>query len=133
MRLIIAAVVAVTPVVANAGPIYLKCEFDPALDKDRRAPMNVTLNENESTVTWTFSNTEPVFSSKAAFLAGSVAFGSSKVGGETLGGFSIDRTNLTLSERKMDTPSKPITAQTEFTYRFVPVGACKIVQLERAF
>src|SRR3546814_2964615 len=76
--------------------------------------MNVTLNENESTVTWTFANNERVYSSKAAFLADSVAFGSSRIGNDTIGGFTIDRTNLTLRERKMNVPSAPITAQTEF-------------------
>ena len=118
---------------AEAAPVYLHCQFDPALDENRRAPMDVTLNESESTVTWTFANNEHVFSSKAAFLADSVAFGSSKIGRETMGGFTIDRTNLTLRERKMNIPNTPVTAQTEFTYRFEPVGTCTIVQLKRAF
>ena len=118
---------------AHAEPVYLHCQFDPALDESHRAPMNVTLNENESTVTWTFVNNERVFSSKAAFLADSVAFGSSKIGNDTIGGFTIDRTNLALRERKMNAPSAPITAQTEFTYRFVSIGTCTVVQLKRAF
>src|SRR3546814_9106178 len=78
---------------AHAEPVYLHCQFDPALDENHRAPMNVTLNENESTVTWTFANNERVYSSKAAFLADSVAFGSSRIGNDTIGGFTIDRTN----------------------------------------
>lgn len=118
---------------AHAEPVYLHCQFDPALDENRRAPMTVTLNENESTVTWTFANIERVFSGKAAFLADSVAFGSSTIGRDTIGGFTIDRTNLTLHERKMDVPSTPITAQTVFAYRFMPVGKCTVVQLKRAF
>src|SRR3546814_5670969 len=89
---------------AHAEPVYLHCQFDPALDENHRAPMNVTLNENESTVTWTFANNERVYSSKAAFLADSVAFGSSRIGNDTIGGFTIDRTNLTLRERKMNVP-----------------------------
>jgi len=117
----------------EAAPVYLHCQFDPALDENHRAPMDVTLNEGESTVTWTFANNEHVFSGKAAFLADSVAFGSSSIGGETIGGFTIDRTNLSLLERKMNIPSEPITAQTEFTYRFVPVGKCALVQVKRAF
>ena len=133
MKLIIAAVIALSPTVANAEPIHLKCLFDPAAAENQRAPMNVTLNENESTVTWTFDNMERVFSGRAAFLADSVAFGSSTIRNETIGGFSIDRTNLTLSERKMNVPTGPITAQTEFTYRFERVGVCEIVQLNRAF
>lgn len=131
--IIIAAAIALTPSVANAEPIYLKCQFDPALDEGRRAPMEVTLIESESTVTWKFANIERVFSSKAAFLAESVAFGSSTIGKETIGGFTIDRTNLALHSRKMNIPTTPITAQSEFTYRFVPVGTCAIVQLKRAF
>ncbi len=136
LKSIIAAVVALTPVVANAEPVHLKCQFDQSLNENNRAPMSVTLNENESTVTWTFDNMEGVFSGKAAFLAESVAFGSSKICGvkcDTIGGFSIDRTNLALSERNMNVPTKPITAQTEFTYRFDRVGTCTIVQLKRAF
>ena len=132
MKFIIAAVIALTPSVANAEPVHLKCQFDPALDEDHRPPINVTLNENESTVTWTFDNNERVFNSKAAFLADSVAFGSSTIGNETLGGFSIDRANLTLRERKMNISKTPITAQTQFTYRFVVIGTCGIVQLKRA-
>ena len=137
MKFIIAALVAFTPVVANAEPVHLRCQFDPALDENRRAPMNVTLNENEGTVTWTFDNVERVFSGKAAFLADSVAFGSSTICGvkcDTIGGFTIDRTNLSLHERKMNVPPpSSIMAQTEFTYRFVPIGTCAIVQLKRAF
>jgi hypothetical protein len=119
--------------VAEAAPVYLHCQFDPALDENHRAPMDVTLNEAEGTVTWTFANIEQVFSGKAAFLANSVSFGSSTIGGETIGGFTIDRSNLTLQERKMNVPTTPITAETEFTYRFVPVGKCSIVQAKRAF
>jgi hypothetical protein len=118
---------------AGAAPVYLHCQFDPALDENHRPPMDLTLNENESTVTWTFANSERVFSSPAAFLADSVAFGSSTIGHETIGGFTINRTNLALQERKMNIPTAPITAQTEFTYRFVPVGTCAIVQTKRAF
>lgn len=118
---------------AEAAPIYLHCEFDPATDENHRAPMDVTLNESESTVTWTFANNEHVFSGKAAFLANSVAFGSSTIGNDTIGGFTINRTNLTLSERKMNIPSEPITAQTEFTYRFAPVGKCALAEVKRAF
>ena len=137
LKFIIAAVFALTPVVADAEPVHLKCQFDPTLSENNRAPMNVTLNENESTVTWTFDNIERVFSGKAAFLADSVAFGSSTICGvkcDAIGGFTIDRTNLSLHERKMNAPPpSSITAQTEFTYRFVPVGTCAIVQLKRAF
>jgi hypothetical protein len=118
---------------AGAAPVYLHCQFDPALDENHRAPMDVTLNESESTVTWAFANNEHVFSGKAAFLADSVAFGSSTIRNDTIGGFTIDRTNLTLHERKMDIPNTPITAETEFTYRFVPVGKCAVVQVKRAF
>jgi hypothetical protein len=118
---------------AEAAPVYLNCQFDPALDEDHRAPMDVTLNESESTVTWKFSNNEHVYSRKSAFLVDSVAFGSSSIGNETIGGFTIDRTNLTLRDRKMNIPTTPVTAQTEFTYRFVPVGTCTIVQIKRAF
>lgn len=118
---------------AEAAPVYLHCQFDPALDEKHRAPMDVTFNESESTVTWKFANNEQVFSGKAAFLADSVAFGSSTIGKETIGGFTIDRTNLALRERKMNIPNTPITAQTEFTYRFDPVGTCAIIQLKRAF
>ena len=118
---------------AEAAPVYLRCQFDPALDESRRAPMELTLNESESTVTWKFANIERVFSSKAAFLAESVAFGSSTIGSDTIGGFTIDRSNLTLRERKMNIPTAPITAQTQFTFRFVPVGTCALVQNKRAF
>lgn len=118
---------------AEAAPVYLNCQFDPALDESHRAPMNVTLSEDEGTVTWQFSNTERVFSGKAAFLSDSVAFGTSTIGNDTIGGFSINRTDLTLRDRKMDVPTKPITAQTEFTYRFVVVGKCDIVSVKRLF
>ena len=133
LKIIIAAMAAFTPVVANAEPVHLKCQFDPALNENSRAPMNITLNENEGTVTWAFDNMQRVFSGRAAFLADSVAFGSSTIRNETIGGFSIDRTNLAISERKMNVPTGPITAQTEFTYRFERVGMCEIVQLNRAF
>src|SRR3546814_16439473 len=95
--------------------------------------MNVTLNENESTVTWTFANNERVYSSKAASLADSVAFGSSRIGNDTIGGFTIDRPNLTLRERKINVPSAPITDQTEFTYSFVPLGTYKFVHQKQKF
>lgn len=118
---------------AEAAPVYLRCQFDPALDENHRPPMELTLNESEGTATWTFANDEHVFSSKAAFLAESVAFGSSRVGNDTIGGFTIDRTNLTLRERKMIIPTAPITAQTQFTYHFVLVGTCTLVQVKRTF
>jgi hypothetical protein len=131
---VVAIAFALVSTTAEAAPVYLHCQFDPALDENHRAPMDVTLNEDESTVTWTFANNEHVFSSKAAFLANSVAFGSSTIGDNTIGGFTIDRTNLALQERKMNVPPlSSITAQTEFTYRFVPVGTCSIVQTKRAF
>lgn len=133
MKLVVALALAFFPCSAYAAPVYLHCQFDPALDKNHRPPMDVMLNENESTVTWTFADNEHVFSGKAAFLADSVAFGSSKIGNDTIGGFTINRTNLTLLDREMNISSRPITAQTEFTYRFVPVGTCTIVQPKRAF
>jgi len=129
-----AIAIALASTTAGAAPVYLHCQFDPALDENHRAPMDVTLNEDESTVTWTFANNEHVFSSKAAFLADSVAFGSSTIGNNTIGGFTIDRTNLSLQERKMNVPPlSSITAQTEFTYHFVRVGSCTIVHVNRAF
>lgn len=68
MKVIIAALVAFTPVVANAEPVHLRCQFDPAINENGRAPMNVTLNENEGTVTWTFDNIERVFTGRAYLL-----------------------------------------------------------------
>jgi hypothetical protein len=123
---------------AEAAPVYLHCQFNPATDENHNVAMDVTLNESEGTVTYTFPNNPNVISSKAAFLANSVAFGSSPVvmadgSTVTLGGFTIDRTNLSLTERKMDIPNAPITADTQFTFRFVPVGSCAVVQPKRAF
>jgi hypothetical protein len=131
---VVVLVLGLVSTAAEAGPVYLHCQFDPALDENHRGPMDVTLNESESTVTYTFANNENVVSSKAAFLANSVAFGSSTIGNNTIGGFTIDRTNLTLHERKMNVPPlSSITAETEFTYRFEPVGTCTIIQPKRAF
>ena len=118
---------------AEATPIYLRCQFDPALDENHRATMDVTLDESEGTATWRFAQIERDFSGKAAFLAGSVRFAGSTIGGDPMSGFTIDRTNLTLFDRKMTPPAQPITAQTRFTYRSVPVGKCALVQETRAF
>jgi hypothetical protein len=113
---------------AAAAPVYLRCQFDPALDESRRPPMDVTLNESESTVSWAFANIDRVMSGKATFSAESVLFNRSDIGG-----FTIDRTNLMLRERKMNIPTQPITAQTDFTYRSVAVGTCEVVNVKTAF
>ena|SRR5947209_8093590 len=108
---------------AGAAPVYLHCQFDPALDDSHRAPMDVTLNENESTVTWTFPGIGRTFSGPAAFKAQSVSFN----------GFTIDRTNLALRDSKMNVPDGPIAADTQFSFSEVTVGTCTVVQVKRAF
>lgn len=90
-----------------AALVYLHCSLNPGTQPDT-APMDVTLNEAEATVTYTFPNIGRTFIGPAAFGASDVSFN----------GFRIDRNDLTYSRTMLSKVDR---------------GQCAIVQPGKAF
>jgi hypothetical protein len=123
MYRVAAMALALIPVSADAAPVYLKCQLDPgakgglgAEDLAMEAPMDVTLNEDAGTVTYTLPKIGRAFTVQGVFTADKVSFN----------GFTVNRTNLAF-ERDMSAlqaPGRP---------PIIDQGKCAIVQVNRAF
>jgi len=122
MYRIAAIVLALFSSAAEAGPVYLKCQLDKgarggggARDLAMEAPMDVTLNEEAGTVTYTLPQIGRAFTVTGVFTADKVTFN----------GFTVDRTNLAflrdMSDLQVEGP--PI----------IDHGKCTLVKVNRAF
>jgi hypothetical protein len=123
MRFMIAIAIAVIPCVANAAPVYLKCQLAPGAkggfggeDEATKAPMDVTLNEEAGTVTYLFPAIDRAFTVKGVFTVDKVSFS----------GFTIDRTNLAF-QRDMGHLQAPGRAP------IIDHGKCALADVKRAF
>jgi hypothetical protein len=105
MHRLSAILLGLSSVSAEAAPVYLHCQFNAPVDP---APMDLTLNEESSTVQYVFPDIGYAGVAKAIFTADSVAFN----------GFTIDRTNLQYTRSMPDR---------------VDHGRCSLVQVKRAF
>jgi hypothetical protein len=115
MKYVAALVFAFASCSAHAAPIYLRCQLDPsakgaggAEDLVAKAPMEVTLNEEAGTVTYTFPEVGRAYTVHGVFTADKVEFN----------GFAIDRTNF-LFQRD--------------TFGIIDHGRCMLVEVKRAF
>lgn len=111
------------PAAAEATPVYLKCRLNATAqggagpgDLLIQAPMDVTLNEDASTVTYSFPQIGRAFTVPGMFTADKVAFN----------GFTVDRTNLAF-QRDMSGLRAP--GRTPLIDR----GECTLVHASRAF
>lgn len=114
MKYVVALALAVWPCSAFAAPVYLKCQLDPnakgvrADDQAAKAPMDVTLNEDEGTVTYKFTASGRSYTVRGAFTVDKVEFN----------GFLINRVNLLF--------------QREF-FGKIDSGQCTLAEIKRAF
>ena len=120
---IAACALALIPHSAHATPVYLKCQLDPGAtggaggqDLAAQAPMDVTLNEEAGTVTYTFPQIGRAYTVRGVFTVDRVTFN----------GFTIDRTNLAFT-RDISASQAPGRAPV------VDRGRCTLAQVERAF
>jgi hypothetical protein len=111
------------PAAAEAAPVYLKCQLDQgaqggagARDLATQAPMDVTLNEDAGSVTYSFPQIGRAFTVPGVFTADKVTFN----------GFSVDRTNLALQRDMTDLQAPGRTP-------IVDRGKCTIVHMNRVF
>ena len=123
MRVIIAIAVAFTPSLANAAPVYLRCQLDPGAkggvggqDLAMEAPMDVTLNEDAGTVTYVLPKIGRAFTVPGVFTAEKVSFN----------GFTVDRTNFAF-QRDMSELQAPGRAP------IIDHGRCELAEAKRAF
>jgi hypothetical protein len=100
---------------AEAAPVYLHCQLDPGAKAGGDPEMNVTLNEETETVTYSAPTIGRAFTVHGVFAADHVTFN----------GFTIDRTNLAfqrdMSDLQVEGP--PI----------IDHGKCTLVKVNRAF
>jgi hypothetical protein len=123
LQLAVAAVLAFIPYAANAAPVYLQCQLDPgatggagAQDLAMQAPMDVTLNEDAGTVTYTLPKIGRAFTVRGVFTANKVSFN----------GFTVDRTNFVFQRdmSELQAPGRP---------PIIDRGRCSLVNVKRAF
>jgi hypothetical protein len=108
---------------AEAAPVYLKCQLDPGAlggaggrDMATQAPMDVTLNEDAGTVTYSFPQIGRAFTVPGVFTADKVSFN----------GFTVNRTNFAFQRDMSDVQApgmRPI----------IDSGRCKLADIKRAF
>jgi hypothetical protein len=100
---------------AGAAPVYLNCRLDPGAKAGGDPEMNVTLNEDTESVTYSFPSIGRAFTVHGVFAADHVTFN----------GFTIDRTNLAFQRDMSDlqVSGPPI----------IDHGKCTLVQVKRAF
>lgn len=115
MKYVVALALALFPCSAYASPVYLKCQLDPGAKGDAggqdyaaKAPMDVTLNEDAETVTYTFPAMGRAFTAHGVFTAENVTFN----------GFTVNRTNLAFQRANLGSIDR---------------GRCALVQVKRAF
>lgn len=123
MRIIIAIAVAFTPSLANAAPVYLKCQLDQGAkggaggrDLAMEAPMDVSLNEDAGTVTYTLPKIGRAFTVRGVFTADKVSFN----------GFTVDRTNFAF-QRDMSELQAPGREP------IIDHGQCALAEVRRSF
>lgn len=105
---------AIVPHAALAAPVYLKCQLDQ--DAGKKPAWDVTLNEDEGMVTYSFPELGRAFTVRGVFTVNRVTFN----------GFTIDRTNLAFKRdlSSIQAPGRPPV---------IDVGKCTLVAIERAF
>ena len=115
MKIFVALALALVPCSAYAAPVYLKCQLDPGAtggtggeDHATKAPIDVTLNEEAGTVTYSFPTMGRAYTVRGVFTASQVQFN----------GFSIDRTNFAFQRS---------------TLGVIDRGRCSLAAVERAF
>jgi hypothetical protein len=113
---------ALLPATVQASPVYLKCLLDPAGQgragsRDLSTePMDVALNEEAGSVTYSFPWIDRSFTVRGAFTADKVTFN----------GFTVDRTDLAFTRDMSDLQAPGRAA-------IVDRGKCTLVQVKRAF
>jgi len=107
----------------EAAPVYLKCQLDPGAqggaggrDMATQAPMDVTLNEEAGTVTYSFPQIGRAFTVRGVFTADKVSFN----------GFTVDRTNFAFQRDMSD-------LQASGRVPIIDHGRCTLVEVKRAF
>lgn len=122
-RLALLALLLLPTAAAQAAPVYLKCQLDQgaqggagARDLAMQAPIDVTLNEDTATVTYSFPQIGRAFTVRGVFTADKVSFN----------GFTVDRTNLAF-QRDMSDLQVPGRAP------IIDRGECTLVHVKRAF
>ena len=116
MKAIVAITMALFPCAANAAPVYLKCQLDPGVGVATKTLMDVTLNEEAGTVTYSFSDIGRAFTVKGVFIVDKVSFN----------GFTVDRTNFAF-QRDMSALQAPGRAP------IIDHGRCALAEVKRAF
>lgn len=115
MKIVVALALAFVPCSAYAAPVYLKCQLDPGarggaggVDHATSAPIDVTLNEEAGTVTYSFPTMGRSYTVRGIFTADRVEFN----------GFMVDRTNFAFQRVTLSTIDR---------------GRCALVEIKRAF
>ena len=115
MKYLAALALAAFPCSAYAAPVYLRCQLDPSAtggaggeDFATKAPMDVTLNEDAGTVTYTFPEMGRAYTVRGVFTVDKVEFN----------GFTVDRTNFMFQRN---------------TLGIIDHGRCALVEVKRAF